>query len=123
MANLVYLLLLIGTIIAAIGVFMIITYLNEKYIITHSNLGFILLELCGVIFTVVIMTCVFYAILNIKETYKVIDVKDNGFYSQEILIEDDDSTYLLKDISGEYEVGDEIKLSVIYVEQNGDKIN
>ena len=45
------------------------------------------------------------------------------FYNQEILIEDDDSTYLLKDISGEYEVGNEIKLSVIYVELNGDKIN
>lgn len=60
---------------------------------------------------------------GIKETYKVVDVKDNGFYSQEILIEDDDSTYLLKDISGEYKVGDEIKLSVIYVEENSDKIN
>ena len=80
-------------------------------VLNNASISFIVLLVVGGLFW------------GIKETYKVVDVKDNGFYSQEILIEDDDSTYLLKDISGEYKVGDEIKLSVIYVEENSDKIN
>ena len=117
-----FVMLLVGAITFLI-LFAGMIYLNEKYDIVCSFAGtaiFYFSIIISVIVAMVITFCVFY---NIKETYKVVDVKDNGFYSQEILIEDDDNIYLLKDISGEYEVGDEIKLSVIYVEQNSSKLN
>lgn len=123
MANLSCFGVLFVGVITSLILFVGMTYLDKKYDIVYSYVGiafFYFGIIIPAIAAMIITSCVFH---NIKETYKVIDVKDNGFYSQEILIEDDDNTYLLKDISGEYEVGDEIKLSVIYVEQNGDKIN
>ena len=123
MAMLSYFVMLLVGAITFLILFAGMIYLDEKYDIVCSFAGeaiFYFSIIIPMIVAVVITFCVFY---NIKETYKVADVKDNGFYSQEILIEDDDSIYLFKDISGEYEVGDEIKLSVIYVEKNGDKLN
>lgn len=114
--------LLVGA-ITFIILFAGMIYLDRKYDIVCSFVGVAIFTFSIIIPVIAATVITFCAFWNIKETYKVIDVKDNGFYSQEILIEDDDNTYLLKDISGEYEVGDEIKLSVIYVEQNGDKIN
>lgn len=98
-------------------------YLDKKYDIICSFVSAAVFYSSIIILVIASMIITFCVFNNIKETYKVVDVKDNGFYSQEILIKDDDSTYLLKDISGEYEVDDEIKLSVIYVELNGDKLN
>ncbi len=108
----------IVSIVAASGV-LILLYNILEYFMWDNSFTITLISIISIIVSLVVGGLFW----GIKETYEVVDVKDSGFYNQEILIEDDDSTYLLKDISGEYEVGNEIKLSVIYVELNGDKIN
>lgn len=61
---------------------------------------------------------------GIKETYKVVDVK-NYSYIQQIVIEDDSNNIYLMTTNNwqQYQMGDKIELSVIDVELNSDKIN
>lgn len=105
------LLMWIVSIVTASGV-LILLYNILEYFMWDNSFTITLISIISIIVSLVVGGLFW----GIKETYEVVDVKDSGFYNQEILIEDDDSTYLLKDISGEYEVGNEIKLSVIYVE-------
>lgn len=110
-------------IIVTIVLFTIMTHLDQKYDIMSSIIGqafFYFGIIIPVTIAMVVTFCVFF---NIKEAYEVVDIKNNGFYSQEILVTNNDNTYLLKEVSGQYEVGDKIELSVIYVEKNGNKID
>ena len=61
---------------------------------------------------------------DIKDTYKVVDVK-NYSYTQQIVIEDDSNNVYLMTTNNwqQYQMGDKIKLSVVDVELNSDKIN
>lgn len=61
---------------------------------------------------------------GIKDTYKVVDVKSYS-YKQQIVIEDDSNNIYLMTTNNwqQYQVGDEIELSVVDVELNSDKIN
>lgn len=109
-------------IIAFLIFFSGMTYLNKKYDILRSLIGTAIFYFGIIIPVIITMIITLFAFYNIKGIYEVVDVKDNGFYSQEIVIEDDNNTYLLKDVPGEYEIGEKIELSVIYVEKNGNKI-
>ena len=72
----------------------------------------------------IVMTVVGALFWGIKGTYKVVDVK-NYSYMQQIVIEDDSNNIYLIPVNDEqqYQVGNEIELSIINVELKGDKIN
>nr|DAE78378.1 MAG TPA: hypothetical protein [Caudoviricetes sp.] len=61
---------------------------------------------------------------GIKETYEVVDVK-NYPYMQQIIIKDDSNDIYLMTVSNgqQYQVGNEVELSMVGVELKGDKIN
>ena len=109
----------IVSIVATCGVFILLYKILEYFmwdnfftITLISIISFIVLLVVGDLFW------------GIKETYKVVDVK-NYSYIQQIIIEDDSNNIYLMTTNNwqQYQMGDKIELSIVDVELNSDKIN
>lgn len=101
------------------GVFILLYNILEYFMWDNS---FTITLICIVSFIVMIVVGGLF--WGIKETYKVVDVK-NYSYMQQIVIEDDSNNIYSIPVNDEqqYQVGNEIELSIINVELKGDKIN
>ena len=84
--------------------------------------SFTITLICIISFIVMIVVGALF--WSIKETYKVVDVK-NYSYMQQIVIEDDSNNIysIIVNDEQQYQVGNEIELSIVNVELKGDKIN
>lgn len=105
--------------VATCGVFILLYNIFEHFMWDNF---FTITLICIISFIVsLVVSGSFY---GIKETYKVVDVK-NYSYIQQIVIEDDSNNIYLMTTNNwqQYQMGDKIELSVIDVELNGDKIN
>lgn len=105
--------------VATCGVF-ILLYNIFEYFMWDNFFTITLISIISFIVALVVGG-LFY---GIKETYKVVDVK-NYSYTQQIVIEDDSNNIYLMTTNNwqQYQMGDKIKLSVVDVELNSDKIN
>lgn len=106
-------------IVAACGVFILLYNILEY----HMWDNFFTITLIFIISFIVLLV-VGGLFWGIKETYKVVDVKNNS-YIQQIVIEDDSNNVYLMTTNNwqQYQKGDKIELSVVDVELNSDKIN
>lgn len=113
------LLMWIVSIVAASGVLILLYNILEYFMWDNS---FTITLIC--IISIIISLIVGGLFWGIKETYEVVDVK-NYPYMQQIIIKDDSNDIYLITVSNgqQYQVGNEVELSMVDVELKGDKIN
>lgn len=113
------LLMWIVSIVAASGVLILLYNILEYFMWDNS---FTITLIC--IISIIVSLIVGGLFWGIKETYEVVDVK-NYPYMQQIIIKDDSNDIYLMTVSNgqQYQVGNEVELSMVGVELKGDKIN
>lgn len=113
------LLMWIVSIVAASGV-LILLYNILEYFMWDNSFTITLISIISIIVSLVVGGLFW----GIKETYEVVDVK-NYPYMQQIIIKDDSNDIYLMTVSNgqQYQVGNEVELSMVGVELKGDKIN
>lgn len=109
----------IVSIVAASGVLILLYNILEYFMWDNS---FTITLIC--IISIIVSLIVDGLFWGIKETYEVVDVK-NYPYMQQIIIKDDSNDIYLMTVSNgqQYQVGNEVELSMVGVELKGDKIN
>lgn len=109
----------IVSIVAASGVLILLYNILEYFMWDNS---FTITLIC--IISIIVSLIVGGLFWGIKETYEVVDVK-NYPYMQQIIIKDDSNDIYLMTVSNgqQYQVGNEVELSMVGVELKGDKIN
>ena len=109
---------IVGT-VAACGVF-ILLYNILEYFMWDNSFTITLIS----IISIIVLLVVGVLFWDIKETYKVVDVKNYPYMQQIIIKDDSNNIYLIPVDNGQqYQVGNEVELSMVDVELNGDKIN
>lgn len=113
------LLMWIVIIVATCGVF-ILLYNILEYFMWDNFFTITLISIISIIVSLVVGGLFW----GIKETYKVVDVKNYSYMQQIIIKDDSNNIYLIPVDNGQqYQVGNEVELSMVDVELNGDKIN
>ena len=113
------LLMWIVSIVAAIGVF-ILLYNILEYFMWDNSFTITLISIISIIIPLVVGGLFW----GIKETYKVVDVKNYPYMQQIIIKDDSNNIYLIPVENGQqYQVGNEVELTMVKVELKGDKIN
>lgn len=107
------------SIVAACGVFILLYNILEY----HMWDNFFTITLISIV-SFIVMMVIGGLFWDIKDTYKVVDVK-NYSYTQQIVIEDDSNNVYLMTTNNwqQYKKGDKIELSIVDVELNSDKLN
>lgn len=109
----------IVSIVAASGVLILLYNILEYFMWDNS---FTITLIC--IISIIVSLIVGGLFWGIKETYEVVDVKNYPYMQQIIIKDDSNDTYLMTVSNGQqYQVGNEVELSMVGVELKGDKIN
>lgn len=113
------LLMWIAITVAACGVFVLLYNILE-YFMWDNSFTITLISIISIIVSLVVGGLFW----GIKETYKVVDVKNYPYMQQIIIKDDSNNIYLISMSDGQqYQIGNEVELSMVGVELKGDKIN
>lgn len=113
------LLMWIVSIAAASGVLILLYNILEYYMWDNS---FTITLIC--IISIIVSLVVGGLFWGVKGTYEVVDVKNYPYMQQIIIKDDSNNIYLMPVKNGQrYQVGNEVELSMVDVELNGDNLN